>query len=215
MRAFQRLFPSLREATFDKDLAKSVKSQSLRQGIEGIFLIPRWELLGKSYNEALFEVWKKIHQYQSFNSYLGDKEKILEPVGEEFLREHPVKAEAMTAKADIQNQGFLVLTAQPMPEPYLPETRVSVFNRRFPLGLFEISCIVIGFLPVVSHLLTAHRIIAAGDMYSPIGAGFDYHPMLVMKGAWVKVAWSNTSWKNLFYGEGMTEIIYGIPPSEL
>ncbi|HQC38912.1 MAG TPA: hypothetical protein PLF98_11440, partial [Thermotogota bacterium] len=98
-----------------------------------------------------------------------------------------------------------------------------------PLGLFEVLCVIVSQWPDVSYLQCPHMITTSGDLYAKNGDGkFRYaedsdnmvyigglHPILLMSGTRVDIAWSSKKWKR-HYGDRkrMMDVaaIYGIPP---
>lgn len=215
-RVFQSLFPQLKEATFDKDVAESLSKE-----VEGVFLIPRWKLIAESYNQALFEAFFKVVTHGwSFHCYLGDVEKSFsQAIEERFLHQHTDKGKAMLRIADRQDHGLLVVGVQPMTEESIRRRDIRsalVDDRGFPLGLFEILCIMLGYLPIVSYLMFPHKIIASGDIYAKSGdSRFDFNPALFMWKNQFDVAYDSKGWTDQYFGGGgISIILYGIPPSE-
>ncbi|HOB90231.1 MAG TPA: hypothetical protein PKG74_02805, partial [Candidatus Colwellbacteria bacterium] len=174
-KALRKIFPELKDATFDRELAKRIAKWSREVGVGGLFLLPRWELIAAKYNEALLQTWvgAKMAGWSS-SSYLGDPEKFCEAVEERFLRQGRFKEGFIRDLAEIQpDSGLLVLPVQPVtPECLAGGMRRELRSRQgVPLGLFEVLCVIVSQWPDVSYLQCPHMITTSGDLYAKNGDG--------------------------------------------
>jgi hypothetical protein len=97
----RRLFPELGEATADEAIAKD----KVPEGAEGYFVIPRWQVLGATYNEAVEKVLAKLAKTHHFYNHGADL------FGPERLMEGAKKAAAFQHLGEEQSGHQLLVFA--------------------------------------------------------------------------------------------------------
>lgn len=148
----------------------------------GLFTIPKWTKVGKTYNEAVEKALEVLAKERKFYNWREGK------LGEKYLRESERKKTLM-AKLYEQKGDYVSFSAQ-LGEKYkdksVEEARKLMEADEFGLGAYEIACILI------SHpdILTKGEdlwIDCSGDEYSP-GAGgrFDCAPCFSFDGGKVR-----------------------------
>ena len=153
----RQLFPGIGFA--DEKLA----DQPFPQNAEGWFAIPRWEMLGSSYGEAVDKVLAMIKSSRRFYNYCEGQ------LGAEYLRQSTKKAKAFLKLGDQQNgYDILVVPAQfgMFHRGKSVRRALEVMNvGQFGLGAFDIGIMLLTH-PEREVRLEQLHIGCAGDEYS-------------------------------------------------
>lgn len=155
---------------------------------EGWFAIPRWELLGKTYHEAVEKILYLINKQRNGN-FQNLREGTL---GEKYLRQGEDKIRRMgILKKKHEGYDILVVPAQfgsEYEDMSVNEARSLFLPGEFGLGLFEVGCML---LPHPDRLQSYNSlwIVCSGDEYSPDGDGiFSWAPFFFFHKDMVKLA---------------------------
>jgi len=185
----RELFPELGAAAADERLVR----QPLPKGAEGWFAIPRWEIIGNTYGEAVDKVLTKtreIHDGKFFN--FRDSEggtKITLPFDPDRLRRHPLTAEMLQRLGD-QQKGYDILVVPAQlgllhSGRSIQQAHKSFAANEFGLGTFEAGIILLTHPERLSH--RGLWVDCAGDEFSHCGPAFSDPPKeLVLADFWYR-----------------------------
>ncbi|MFA6475778.1 MAG: hypothetical protein WCV68_00005 [Candidatus Paceibacterota bacterium] len=162
----KKLFPNeLGQATFDL----AVGQGPLPENAEGQFLIPRWQLFGKTYPEAVQVVLDKIKEVRgSLYNYRDGQ------IDEAHLRQHAKKEEFFCGLSEEQSGHNLLVVAAQFGLRHrgksVRRARVVMWGGECGLGAFEIGMML---LTHPERLMNYDDlwIDCAGDEFSPDGDG--------------------------------------------
>jgi len=149
---------------------KLAMQMSMPEGAEGLFVIPRWQTLAKTYGEAVHVVLTKLNETRKdkFINYREDE------MGPDNLRESARKAEVMEQIAQSQKgYDLLVIPAQfgiVHRGHSVRRARVVIGNKGFGLGAFEVGIMLLTHPERLQHYDDLW-IDCAGDEFKP---GFEH-----------------------------------------
>jgi hypothetical protein len=161
---FRQLFPGIGLAN------EKLVRQPLPANAEGWFAIPRWQLVGETYEEALLKVLDLIKQQHEGRFYNWRKGRI----GEQNLRQHEHTAKMLQILSG-QQTGFdiLVVAAQFGFRHRGRSARraCAVFaGNEYGLGAFEVGCMILTHPERLAFRMDL-SIDCSGDKYAPFGDG--------------------------------------------
>ena len=122
---------------------EKLAEQPLPANAEGWFAIPKWQSVGKTYNEAVQKVLELIKKQRKGNFYNWRKDKL----GAQYLRQHERTVKKLETLAE-QQKGYdiLVVAAQfglRHRGRSVRRTREVFTANEFGLGVFEIGCMLL------------------------------------------------------------------------
>lgn len=149
---------------------EKIAEQSLPANAEGWFAIPRWQLVAKTYNEAVQKVLDLIKQQRKGKFYNWRESRI----GEQYLRQHERTVKNLEALGETQKgYDILVVAAQfgirHRGRSVRRAREVFVANE-FGLGAFEIGCMILTHPERLADYNDLW-IDCAGSEYAPGGDG--------------------------------------------
>ncbi|MDD5696721.1 MAG: hypothetical protein PHO90_01970 [Candidatus Pacebacteria bacterium] len=164
---------------------EKIAEQPLPPYAEGWFAIPRWQSVGKTYEEALQKVLDLIKKQRgSFYNYREGR------LGAKYLRQLERTAKKLEALGE-QQKGYdiLVVAAQfglRHRGRSVRRAREVFMANEFGLGAFEIACIILTHQDRLANYDDLW-IDCAGNEYAPGGDGdFSYAPYFHFDGGEVK-----------------------------
>lgn len=164
----RQLFPGVGFA--DEKLA----DQLFPPNAEGWFAIPRWQLVAKTYNEAVQKVLDLIEKQRKgkFYNYREDR------IGEQYLRQHERTAKKLQTLGN-QQKGFDILVVATQfglrhRGRSVRRAREVFMANEFGLGAFEIGCMILTHPERLQHYDDLW-IDCVGDEFSPDADGFFHY----------------------------------------
>jgi len=122
---------------------EKIAEQPVPANAEGWFAIPRWQLVAKTYNEAVQKVLDLIKQQRKGNFYNYREGRI----GEQYLRQLERMSKKLEALGEAQKgYDILVVAAQfglRHKGRSVRRTREVFMGNEFGLGAFEIGCMIL------------------------------------------------------------------------
>lgn len=150
-----------------KALKKKTKGVLGVEGCEGLFAIPRWQLLGGTYNDALDVVLSKLKETRPLYNWQEGQ------TDSEYLRESEQKKEMMNKLYKQQNADILIVPAQ-LGMKHRGESvrraRETFLPTEFGLGAYEVGIILLTH-PLRMQKWQELDIDCAGDEYTPDAVG--------------------------------------------
>jgi len=155
---------------------ESIASQPLPKGAEGLFAIPKWEKIGRTYNEAVQIVLAALEKNAStrkFCNYLEGK------LGPEYLRQCEGTIQMWKIIDDIDEQqkdDILIVPAQfglKHRGRSVRRAREVFTANEFGLGAFQVGCMLLTH-PERLEKWDDLSIDCAGDEYAPTANGRFY-----------------------------------------
>lgn len=159
----RQLIPGIGNA-FEK-----LAEQPLPGNAEGWFAIPRWQSVGKTYEEALQKVLNLIREQRgSFYNYREGQ------LGAKYLRKHERTIKKLETLCEAQKgYDILVIAAQfglRHRGKSVRRAREVFMGSEFGLGAFEIACMILTHQERLANYDNLY-IDCAGDEYAPGGDG--------------------------------------------
>lgn len=164
---------------------EKLAEQPLPGNAEGWFAIPRWQSVGKTYNEAVQKVLDLIKQQRgSFYNYREGQ------LGAKYLRKHERTTKKLEALGEAQKgYDILVVAAQfglRHRGKSVRRAREVFMGSEFGLGAFEIACMILTHQERLANYDDLW-IDCAGDEYAPGGDGdFSHAPCFLFSDGKVK-----------------------------
>ena len=178
--ALARHFPGLDAGSV---LACSKELVGRPQEAEGWFAVPKFEKIGKSYNEAVEKVLDLITQTRTFYNYRKGN------LGEKYLRLSERTMFALQMLGKKQKDDFLLIPAQfglTWRGRSVRKVRYNYAPHEFGLGSFVVGCMLLSHPERLVQWEQLH-IDCPGDEYSPVaGGGFGSAPCFDFDGDKVK-----------------------------
>lgn len=163
IKTLKKFFPTLNTKVV------SWRDIKIPEGTEGLFAIPRWQLLGGTYNDALDVVLSKLKETRLFYNYSEGQ------TDSEYLRESEQKKEMMNKLYKQQNADILIVLAQLGMKhrgESIRRARETFLLTEFGLGAYEVGIILLTH-PLRMQKLEELDIDCAGDEYA-WNAGGDF-----------------------------------------
>ncbi len=157
----RELFPSIGNA--DETLA----TKPLPKGAEGYFVIPRWEKVAPTYNEAVQKVLSLIASSRKFYNYREGQ------LGPDRLRQHEHTAKMLAKLGKDQKGDLLVVPAQfgmLHRGQSVRRAREIFMANEFGLGAFALGCMILTHPERLVRWEELH-FDCAGDEFSPEADG--------------------------------------------
>lgn len=148
-------------------LARSKELPGLPQGAEGWFAVPKFERVGKTYNEAVERILDLIAKTWTFHNYHSDK------LGEKYLRLSERTMFALRMLGEKQKGDFLLIPAQfglRHRGRSVRRVRIVYTPNEFGLGSFIVGCMLLSHPERLVQEEQLH-IDCPGDGYSPDADG--------------------------------------------
>ena len=132
------LFPNLK--TVNEKLGRKTYSEEA----EGWFVIPRWNALAPTYNEAVALVLEKLAAARKFSNRISDD---ADKTSSDYLRQTPRSVIAENILADQQGNNDMIVFAGQFGLRYrgtsVRRARAIMAGNEFGLGIFAIACMLL------------------------------------------------------------------------
>ncbi|TSC72876.1 MAG: Uncharacterized protein G01um101438_275 [Parcubacteria group bacterium Gr01-1014_38] len=187
LKMIRRMFPELANADIDRSVLERIKAQDLTlpTGAERWTLIPRWEKIASTYNEAVEKVIELIAASRKFINYRAGK------LGPDHLRQHTRKVDMFQTLGE-QQKGHDILV---VPAQFGLRHRGRSIRRAHEvfvanecgLGAFAVGCMLLTHPERLQHYDDLW-IDCAVDEYAPVAVGgFPGAPSFLFCGGWLRL----------------------------
>jgi hypothetical protein len=160
---------------------EKIAEQSLPANAEGWFAIPRWQLVAKTYNEAVQKVLDLIKQQRKGKFYNWREGEL----GKKYLRQHERTVKNLEALGEAQKGYDILVVAAQFGLRHrgrsVRRAREVFMANEFGLGAFEIGCMILTHPERLADYDDLW-IDCAGNEYAPGGDGdFSSAPFFVFR----------------------------------